>query len=62
MSKILPDNRIIWIIAILAAILIPVFGKFREGSDAPWNIKAIARIYLVGFHYKQKWSKRLAEI
>jgi ribonucleotide reductase alpha subunit len=30
MRKILPDNRIIWIVAIIAAILIPVFAKYRD--------------------------------
>ncbi len=34
MGKILSDSRIIWIVAILAAILIPIFGKFRNIGDA----------------------------
>lgn len=30
MRRIFPDNRIIWIAAIIAAILIPVFAKYRD--------------------------------
>jgi Tfp pilus assembly major pilin PilA len=30
MSKILPDNRLILIVAILVAIAIPIFEKYRE--------------------------------
>jgi hypothetical protein len=40
MSKILPDNRIMWIVGIIAVILIPVFGKFREIKEASSEISA----------------------
>jgi hypothetical protein len=35
MKKILPDNRIIWIVAILAVIAISIFSKSREVRQAP---------------------------
>jgi hypothetical protein len=37
MSKILPDNRLILIVAILVAIAIPIFGKYREARRESSN-------------------------
>jgi len=35
MKKILPDKRIIWMVAVLVVIAIPLFSKFREIRQAP---------------------------
>ncbi len=50
MRKIFPNNRIIWIVAIIAAILIPVFAKYRDMRKSSSEITARA-LQLINENY-----------
>jgi len=50
MRKMLPNNKIIWIVAIIAAILIPVFAKYRDVRKTSSDITTRA-IQLINDNY-----------